>query len=88
MQISYPFYKHALITPYIAKVNLANDIENYFRQISVLLQLAKVLEKIQLQLNLQDRMVERQPTHVSSWPLYCFRAIFNLPKMVRCNWQQ
>lgn len=54
IQCKYPTgYKHALITP-IAKVHPPIDIENDFRQISVLPQLAKVLEKIQLRLNIED----------------------------------
>ena len=53
-QCKYPtFYKHALFTP-IAKINSTKDIENDFRQISVIPQLEKVLEKIQLQSNSQD----------------------------------
>lgn len=50
MQTSYLLLRHGLITP-IAKVNPPKDIENDVCQISVLLQLAKVLEMIQLQLN-------------------------------------
>lgn len=58
IQCKYPtLYKHALITP-IPKVRPPNDIDNDFRQISVLPQLAKVLEKIQLQLNIQDLKVK------------------------------
>ncbi len=48
MQFKYPKpYKHALICP-VPKVNPPNDIDNDFRQISVLPQLAKILEKLQL----------------------------------------
>ena len=44
-------YKHALVIP-VPKVNPPRDIENDFRQISILPQMAKVLEKLQLKLNL------------------------------------
>ena len=54
VQCKYPeLYKHALISP-VPKVYPPNDIDNDFRQISVLPQLAKVLEKLQLTLNRQD----------------------------------
>ena len=46
-------YKHALISS-VSKVYFPNDIDNDFRQISVLPQLDKVLEKLQLTLNRQD----------------------------------
>ena len=46
-------YKHALVSP-VPKVDNPTDINNEFRQISVLLQVAKVLERIQLKLNLKD----------------------------------
>ena len=47
-QCYYPsLYKHALISP-VPKVHNPRDINNDFRQISVLPQLAKVLEKNQL----------------------------------------
>ena len=36
------------------KVNPPNDIDNDFRQISILPQMAKVLEKVQLKLNLSS----------------------------------
>lgn len=50
-QCKYPTeYKHALISP-VPKVNNPTDINNDFRQISVLPQMAKVLEKVQLKLN-------------------------------------
>ena len=53
-QCKYPSqYKHALISP-VAKVCNPRDVENDFRQISVLQQLAKVIEKLQLQLNISD----------------------------------
>ena len=51
MQCKYPVsYKHALVCP-VPKVYPPNDINNDFRQISILPQLAKVLEKLQLKLN-------------------------------------
>ncbi len=54
IQCKYPKpYKHALICP-VPKENPPNDIDNDFRQISVLPQLAKVLEKLQLSLHRQD----------------------------------
>ena len=53
-QCYYPsLYKHALISP-VPKVHNPRDINNDFRQISVLPQLAKVLEKIQPRLNIED----------------------------------
>ena len=53
-QCKYPSaYKHALVTP-VPKVNPPNDIDNDFRQISILPQMAKVLEKVQLKLNLSS----------------------------------
>ena len=54
LQHKYPSsYKHALVTP-IPKVLPPTDIENDFRQISILPQMAKVLEKLQLNLNSTD----------------------------------
>jgi hypothetical protein len=54
IQCKYPtLYKQALITP-VPKITPPKNIETDFRQISVLPQLAKVLEKIQLQLNCAD----------------------------------
>ena len=51
MQCKYPTsYKHALITP-VPKVCPPKNIESDLRQISILPQMAKVLEKIQLKLN-------------------------------------
>ncbi|CAB4004432.1 multidrug resistance-associated 5 [Paramuricea clavata] len=50
-QAKYPtLYKHALVTQ-VPKIYPPNDMDNDFRQISVLPQLAKVLESIQLKLN-------------------------------------
>ena len=52
-QCYYPsLYKHALISP-VPKLHNPRDINNDYRQISVLPQLAKVLEKIQLRLNIE-----------------------------------
>lgn len=57
-QCKYPSqYKHALVSP-VAKVGNPCDIENDFRQISVLPQMAKVIEKIQLQLNITDLKIK------------------------------
>ena len=54
VQCKYPKpYKHALICP-VPKVNPPKDINNDFQQISVLPQLAKVLEKLQLSLHSPD----------------------------------
>ena len=54
VQSKYPTsYKHALVSP-VPKVDNPTDINNDFRQISVLPQVAKVLERIQLKLNLKD----------------------------------
>jgi hypothetical protein len=50
-------YKHALISP-VPKVQPLRDINNDFRQISVLPQLAKILEKIPLQLNIEDLKIK------------------------------
>ena len=57
-QCYYPLlYKHALISP-VPKVHNPRDINSDFRQISVLPQLAKVLEKIQLRLNIEDLKIK------------------------------
>ncbi|CAB3991884.1 Hypothetical predicted protein [Paramuricea clavata] len=57
-QCCYPsLYKHALIFP-VPKVHPPRDINNDFRQISVLPHLAKILEKIQLQLNIEDLKIK------------------------------
>jgi hypothetical protein len=55
IQCKYPctLYKQALITP-VPKTTPPKNIETDIGQISVLPQLAKVLEKIQLQLNCAD----------------------------------
>ena len=54
VQSKYPTsYKHALVSP-VPKVDNPTDINNDFRQTSVLPQVAKVLERIQLKLNLKD----------------------------------
>ncbi|CAB4019987.1 Hypothetical predicted protein [Paramuricea clavata] len=51
VQCKYPTsYKHAIISP-IPKIRPLTDLDNDFRQVSVLPQLAKVIEKLQLQLN-------------------------------------
>jgi len=51
VQTKYPTsYKHALVSP-VPKVDNPTDINTDFRQISVLPQVAKVLERIQLKLN-------------------------------------
>ena len=49
-------YKHALVIP-VPKVNPPRDIENDFRQISILPQMAKVLKKLQLKLNLPSSRI-------------------------------
>ena len=52
MQSKYPTaYKHAIISP-VPKNQQPKDINNDFRQISVLPQLATILEKLQLKLNI------------------------------------
>ena len=57
-QCYYPsLYKHALIF-HVPKVHNPSDINNDFRRISVLPQLAKVLEKIQLRLNIEDLKIK------------------------------
>ena len=51
MKCKYPtLYKHALITP-VPMVHPPKNIEKNLRQISILPQMTKVLEKIQLKLN-------------------------------------
>ncbi|CAB4003755.1 Hypothetical predicted protein [Paramuricea clavata] len=51
VQCKYPTsYKHAIISP-IPKIRPPTDLDNDCRQVSVLPQLAKVIEKLQLQLN-------------------------------------
>ena len=55
VQSKYPTsYKHALVSP-VPKVDNPTDINNDFRQISVLPQVVtEILERIQLKLNLKD----------------------------------
>ena len=69
-QSKYPAsYKHALISP-VPKIRPPTDIGNEFRQISVLPQLAKVLEKLQLKLNNPSLKIKRNQhafTSVRSW---------------------
>jgi hypothetical protein len=51
VQCKYPTsYKHAIISP-IPKIRPPTDLDSDFRQVSVLPQLAKVIKKLQLQLN-------------------------------------
>ena len=58
VQCTYPkSYKHALISP-VPKVANPTDINTDYRQISVLPQMAKVLEKIQLKLNRKDLQIK------------------------------
>ncbi len=58
LQCKYPSpYKHALISP-VPKVNNPEDLSSDFRQISILPQVAKVLEKIQLKLNQADLKIK------------------------------
>jgi hypothetical protein len=58
LQCKYPSpYKHALISP-VPKVNNPEDLSTDFRQISILPQVAKVLEKIQLKLNQADLKIK------------------------------
>ena len=58
MQCKYPScYKHALVSP-MSKVDSPVDLGTDFRQISVLSQVAKVLEKIQLKLNQADLKID------------------------------
>ena len=58
-QSKYPAtYKHALISP-VPKIRSPTNIEHDFRQISVLPQLAKVLEKLQLKLNNASLKIKR-----------------------------
>ncbi len=58
LRCKYPSpYKHALISPF-PKVNNPEDLSTDFRQISILSQVAKVLEKIQLKLNQADLKIK------------------------------
>ncbi|CAB4041910.1 Hypothetical predicted protein, partial [Paramuricea clavata] len=53
-QCNYPsHYKHGLVTP-VPKSYPPTDVSNDFRQISVLLHIGKILERVQLQLNQND----------------------------------
>ncbi len=74
-QSKYPtFYRHALVTP-VPKVYPPNDIDNDFRPISVLSQLAKVLEIIQLKFNKVDLNIKGNQhafTHGRSWLVFIF----------------
>ncbi|CAB4012075.1 Hypothetical predicted protein, partial [Paramuricea clavata] len=57
-QSKYPTaYKHAIVTP-VPKIHQPKDINNDFRQISVLPHLAKMIEKIQLELNSHDLAIK------------------------------
>ncbi|CAB3995382.1 RNA-directed DNA polymerase from mobile element jockey [Paramuricea clavata] len=57
-QSKYPTaYKHAIVTP-VPKIHQPKDINNDFRQISVLPHLAKMIEKIQLELNFHDLAIK------------------------------
>ncbi|CAB3999533.1 Hypothetical predicted protein [Paramuricea clavata] len=54
VQCKYPTsYKHAIISP-IPKIRPPTDLDNDFRQVSVLPQVAKIIEKLQLQLNISS----------------------------------
>ena len=69
IQCKYPtLYKQALITP-VPKITPPKNIETDFRQISVLPQLAKVLEKIQLQLNCADLTLKDNQHALGRGPL-------------------
>ncbi|CAB4034559.1 Hypothetical predicted protein [Paramuricea clavata] len=57
-QSKYPTaYKHAIVTP-VPKIHQPKDINNDLRQISVLPHLAKMIEKIQLELNSHDLAIK------------------------------
>ena len=74
IQCKYPKpYKHALICP-VPKLNPPNDINNDFRQISVLPQLAKVLEKLRLSLHIGKDLEIRNNQHVfiQNWSTVSF----------------
>jgi hypothetical protein len=69
IQCKYPtLYKQALITPG-PKIIPPKNIQTDFRQISVLPQLAKVLEKIQLQLNCADLTLKDNKHALGRGPL-------------------
>jgi hypothetical protein len=58
LQCKYPSpYEHVLISP-VPQVNNPEDLSTDFRQISILPQVAKVLEKIQLKLNQADLKIK------------------------------
>ena len=73
-------YKHALVTP-VSKVNPPNDIDNDFRQISILPQMAKVLEKVQLKLNLSSLQLNENQ-HVFTSKQSTVTALMNISQ----NW--
>jgi hypothetical protein len=57
-QSKYPTaYKHAIVTP-VPKIHQPKYINNNFRQISMLPHVAKLLEKIQLELNFDDLQIK------------------------------
>jgi hypothetical protein len=56
-QCKYPTaYEHALVTP-VPKVTPLRDIKNYFCQISIIIQMAKVLEKLQPKMNIPSSKI-------------------------------
>ena len=86
-QCKYPSqYKHALISP-VAKVRNPSDVENDFRQISVLPQLAKAIEKLQLQLNISDLNIKNNQHLVGKTSLYeCQQTVLSMDQKL-FNWK-
>ena len=74
VQCKYPTsYKHAIVSP-IPKTRPPTDIDNDFRQVSVLPQLAKVIEKLQLNLNKSNFKIKTNQ--------HAFTRDLHIPEMV------
>ena len=57
-QCKYPtMYKHAIVSP-IPKIRLSTDLDSDFRLVSVLLQIAKIIEKLELNATKSDIMIK------------------------------
>ncbi|CAB4025182.1 Hypothetical predicted protein [Paramuricea clavata] len=86
VQCKYPTsYKHAIISP-ILKIRPPTDLDSDFRQVSVLPQLAKVIEKLQLQLYIQFQDQNKLASfHERSFHRVC--PYLHIPELVRLNGQ-
>ena len=85
IQCKYPTsYKHGLISP-VPKVFPPNDINTDFRQISVLPQLGKVLERLQMKLNKSDLQLNNTQ-HAFTARRSTVSALINKhnPELVQC----